>query len=142
MFNTVVLATDGSTNGDRAVELVKLFAQQARSKVVVVHVTELVGGRGGTYPVAADEEEILAKIKAQVADLNAVGVAAQLTTHVVSLGGPAHMIAEAADSAGADLIVVGSRGHSPLAQVVLGSVPVRLLQIATCPVLVVPPPER
>jgi hypothetical protein len=32
MFNTVVLATDGSTNGDRAVELVKLFAQQARSR--------------------------------------------------------------------------------------------------------------
>jgi nucleotide-binding universal stress UspA family protein len=142
MFNTVVLATDGSTNGDRAVELVKLFAQQARSKIVVVHVTELVGGRGGTYPVAADEEEILAKIKAQVADLNAAGVAARLTTRVVSFGGPAHVITAAADSVGADLIVVGSRGHSPLAQVVLGSVPVRLLPIATCPVLVVPPPER
>jgi nucleotide-binding universal stress UspA family protein len=109
---------------------------------VVVHVTELVGGRGGTYPVAADEEEILAKIKAQVADLNAAGVAARLTTRVVSFGGPAHVITAAADSVGADLIVVGSRGHSPLAQVVLGSVPVRLLPIATCPVLVVPPPER
>jgi hypothetical protein len=71
-----------------------------------------------------------------------ISVPAQLTTHVVSLGGPAHVIAEAAESVSADLIVVGSRGHSPLAQVVMGSVPVRLLQIATYPVLAVPPPER
>jgi nucleotide-binding universal stress UspA family protein len=99
-------------------------------------------GKGAIYPIAVDEGEILTKIKAQVADFNAVGVPAELTTRVVSLGGPAHVIAEAAESVGADLIVVGSRGHSVLSQVVLGSVPVRLLHIANCPVLVVPPPER
>jgi nucleotide-binding universal stress UspA family protein len=142
MFNTIMVATDGSEHGDRAVDLAKTFARQGKSKVVVVHVTELVGGKAGTYPLAADEDENLAKIKAQVADLNGAGVPAQLTTHVVSLSGPAHVIAEAAESVGADLIVVGSRGHSPLAQVIMGSVPVRLLQIATWPVLAVPPPER
>ena len=142
MFNTIMVATDGSKHGDRAVDVAKSFARQGKSKVVVVYVTEFLVGKSLSYPLAPNEDEILTKIKAQVADFNAVGVPAELTTDVVSFGGPAHVIAGAAESVGADLIVVGSRGHSPLSQVVLGSVPVRLLQISTCPVLVVPPPER
>jgi len=142
MFNTIMVATDGSKHGDRAVDLAKSIAQQGKSKVVVVHVTERLVGKGGNVPAAMDEDELVTKIKAQVADLNAVGIPAELTTYVVSSGGPAHVIAEATESVGADLIVVGSRGDSPLSQVILGSVPIRLLQIATCPVLVVPPPER
>ena len=142
MFNTIMVATDGSQHGDSAVDLAKSLAQQEKSKVVVIHVTELAVGRGGGYPIAVNEDEILTKIRAQVADFDSVGVPAELTTPAVSLGGPAHVIAEAAKSVGADLIVVGSRGHSPLSQFVLGSVPVRLLQLANCPVLVVPPHER
>ena len=57
------------------------------------------------------------------------------------LGGPAHPIEEIAEEAKADLIVVGTRGHSAIAGLLLGSVTQRLLHIARRPVLVVPSPK-
>jgi nucleotide-binding universal stress UspA family protein len=57
------------------------------------------------------------------------------------LGGPAPAIEEIADNAGGDLIVMGTRGHSPVAGLLLGSVTQRLLHIARRPVLAVPEPK-
>ena len=48
------------------------------------------------------------------------------------------MIADAAREVDADVIVVGTRGHAPIAGLLLGSVTQRLLHIAPCPVLSVP----
>ena len=53
-------------------------------------------------------------------------------------GGPALIIADAAAKESADVIVTGTRGHTALAGVFLGSVAQRLLHVAGCPVLVVP----
>ena len=50
--------------------------------------------------------------------------------------GPLH-----AEDVGADLVVVGTRGHTPLAGLMLGSVTDRLLHILRCPVLAVPSAE-
>jgi nucleotide-binding universal stress UspA family protein len=52
---------------------------------------------------------------------------------------PANEVVKAASEEGADLIVAGSRGHSAITGLLLGSVTNRLLHIAPCPVLVVPP---
>jgi nucleotide-binding universal stress UspA family protein len=54
----------------------------------------------------------------------------------VLYGQPAEMLARAA--LGAHLLVVGSRGRSPLTGVLLGSVAQQLLRDAPCPVTVVP----
>lgn len=58
----------------------------------------------------------------------------------VRVGSPARELAEAAVAHRADLIVVARRGHTPLARLVLGSVPNGLIRIAHCPVLVMGEP--
>ena len=47
-------------------------------------------------------------------------------------------MADFARDTGADVVVVGNRGYGPVAAVFLGSFTFRLLQIAPCPVLVIP----
>ena len=54
-------------------------------------------------------------------------------------GTPAKQLAELAERIDADLIVLGSRGHAPLAGVVLGSVTQQLLHATGRPVLALPP---
>ena len=92
-------------------------------------------------PVNANEEDLRAKIEGQVAELSDAGVAASLVpTHALA-GGTAHSIAEAAQRNQVDLIVVGTRGHTVLGGLLLGSVTQRLLHITPCPVLAVPARE-
>jgi nucleotide-binding universal stress UspA family protein len=142
MFKTIVIATDGSPDSDRAFALASSLAEGASARVVAVHVIELVGGKGGVYPAAANEDDLQTEIAGQVEKLRSSGVQAELVVQKLRLGGPAHAIAEIADSVGADLIVVGTRGRSPVSELILGSVPIRLLQLAHRPVLVVPPPAH
>jgi len=60
--------------------------------------------------------------------------AAQVRTHVVQ-GHPARVLLDAA--AGADQLVVGSRGHGGFAGMLLGSVSQHLIAHAPCPVTVI-----
>ena len=53
---------------------------------------------------------------------------------------PAQGIADIAAEVNADVIVVGTRGHSAIGGLLVGSVTQQLLHVAPCPVLAVPPP--
>jgi nucleotide-binding universal stress UspA family protein len=59
----------------------------------------------------------------------------QVVTRVVQ-GNPAQVLLDAA--AGAQMLVLGSRGHGTLAGMLLGSVSQHCVQHAPCPVVVVP----
>lgn len=139
MFTRIVWATDGSEAADRALPFAKALATGDGRSLVVVHAKErFVGGRGGGYPVLADEDELEAKIRSQVDQAHAEGLDASLRLGGGSAGHTAHIIADVAREVGADVIVVGTRGHSPVAGLLLGGVTQRLLHIAPCPVLAVP----
>ena len=104
-------------------------------------VQEDVVGKGGG-PIVATEDEIQAEIRKQAEELSADGIETSVEMREIMLGGPAHAIVEIAEGANADLIVTGTRGHSAIAGLLLGSVTQRLLHIARCPVLVAPPTDR
>ena len=139
MFKTIVFGFDGSDGCKRAAPLVAELAQRDNAKVVVVHVDERIVGKGGG-DIHADESQIQAAAKKQAEELASQGIESEVQMRDVMVGGPAHPIAEVAADAGADLIVVGTRGHSGVPGIMLGSVTQRLLHLAHQPVLAVPPP--
>ena len=142
MFRTIVLALDGSQASDRAIPVASELSRDG-AKVVVAHIREVMVGRGATgLPAHADEDELEAKIRGQAQDLKDSGIDVVIDLGSAMAGGPAHVIADIARKEGADLIVTGTRGHSPVAGLLLGSVTQRLLHIAPCPVLVVPAEHR
>ncbi len=140
MFKKIVLATDGSENADQALAVAKSLASEEAAALTIVHVVQKIATSGdaalGWY---ANEELVEAKLDEMAGELSKAGLEAsvKMVTHVGPQ--PAHDIAQLARETGADLIVVGTRGHGAIPGILLGSVTQRLLHFAPCPVLVVPP---
>jgi nucleotide-binding universal stress UspA family protein len=141
MFETIVWASDGSELADKALEHVRTLAGIHRSRIVAVHVNELLTGPFGGAPLLADETEIEEKLAGQVEDLCAAGFDARLE---IRTGGQdvAKLLADTADDVGADLIVVGTHGRGGVAAAIVGSVARRLCHTSHLPVLVVPPARK
>jgi nucleotide-binding universal stress UspA family protein len=135
MFETIVWATDGSEAADLALPYATSMA--AGHRLIAIHSRQVFHGRAAGHPVLADEDELEAKIRDQVATLRDDGVDAILQV-VGDVPGAADAIASAARIAGADVIVVGTRGHGAVAGLLLGNVTQQLLHVAPCPVLAVP----
>jgi nucleotide-binding universal stress UspA family protein len=138
MFKTIIWATDGSRAAEQALPYAKGLAMAGRARLIVVHVDEFSVGKGGGYSIYVDEPETEAALRRRVEELKREGLDASLQTSRELMGGAAHVIADIAKQEQADLIVAGTRGHGPVAGLLLGSVTHRLVQIAQCPVLVVP----
>jgi nucleotide-binding universal stress UspA family protein len=139
MFDTILWATDGSSCADHALGRVCAICERYCSTLRVVHVVQRHGGRrrpavpGGTL-----EDRVIAKLKAQTSALRGHGINASL--HVIrgAAGSPACHILEIARTVDADLVIVSSRGRSPLHAGLTGSVTQQLITEAACPVLVLP----
>jgi nucleotide-binding universal stress UspA family protein len=160
----VLIAVDGSTGAGEAVTLASSIAWPAQSRLRIVSVVEL----GAWIPplprvpwtaAPALEPEAVAyqrqALDAYAQDLDkatlaAEGVAREAATRlregrrpadaVVRQGDPAAEILAFADQRQADLIVLGSRGRSTLAQIVLGSVARNVLAGSEASVLIVRQP--
>lgn len=138
----ILIATDGSAAAHEALTFGVDLARHEEAAVALVHVVPssdvvpLDGfGLVGRIPheASVDDQELLREAVA-IAGCDGVPVISKLLH-----GDPATEIVEYADVLGADLIVVGSRGHGALASVLLGSVSRGVLARAKRPVLVVRP---
>jgi nucleotide-binding universal stress UspA family protein len=141
IFERILVGLDGSDGAKRALSFAEGLARRDGAELVLAHVEQLIVGKGGG-PIRVDEEDVVAELRAEARRLESEGIQAEVETASEMLGGPAPVLAAIADRTGADLIVVGTRGHSALAGVLLGSVVQRLLHLAHQPVLAVPEESR
>lgn len=139
MFKKIIWATDGSASAERALPYAKELARAEGASLVIVHAVETyTGSRAAGLPLYVEEEDLQKRTEEQLDSLRAEGIDAELKM-VSGIGvRAAHSIADAASEVGADVIVMGTRGHTPLGGLLLGSVAQRLLHIAPCPVMAVP----
>lgn len=138
MFETIVLATDGSDHAERALGYARDLALRDGAEVIVVHAFEPIPGYLGVETkseVAARHvsagREIADRAREQLMDAG-VDVEAE-----VLQGPPAEAILRVAEGRGADLIVMGTRGRGSLTSLLLGSVSHHVLAHSKVPVMVV-----
>ncbi|MDO5086079.1 MAG: universal stress protein [Comamonadaceae bacterium] len=148
MFKHILVPVDGSATALAAVEKAAAVAKAFGSEVTAIYVIDPYPftGVGAEFAYGQDQylsaatAEANAAIGAVASQMNAAGVPVQ--TRVVESHSAWRGILEAAESAGADLIVMGSHGRRGLEKLVLGSVAQRVLANAKLPVLVVRGPEE
>ena len=132
----ITLATDGSDASAKALEFV-------RTKFQPDHST----GKGGRVPIYISVLHVMPFLK--YPELKEAGrrlveqsvrkliEAGFMADPVCQLGKPAEEIMKIASKHHADLIVIGAKGLGAIARFLLGSVSTRVVQHATCSVLVV-----
>lgn len=139
-MGTVVVGVDGSDGGQQAlgVALGEARLRGARLRVVTAwHMSAMAYGTGGMVPdvdPALFEEGASVALDAALAALDEQAAGVDIE-RVLRMGQPAEVLVEAAR--GADLLVVGSRGHGGFAGLLLGSVSHQCAMHASCPVLIV-----
>jgi len=137
MYRKILVGYDGSAAGRKAFDsALELAAKHgAELHVLTVCRTMDIGDDVETEAVIensrAYHRRLLAELKTSVATK---GVKAQ---YEVAVGHPAEQIMYHADKCGVDLIVVGDRGRSKFARLLLGSVSKQVVQYAGRAVLVV-----
>jgi nucleotide-binding universal stress UspA family protein len=137
MFKTIMLALDGSEGGPGPAPYAKALAVESGARVIVVHITEMIAGRGAG-PVYVDSDDRLTNVRDQVVALASAGVDTELVRST-SFRSPASAIAELATDLEVDVIITGGSNRGAVLGAILGSTPQALLHLAPCPVLVAPP---
>ena len=137
-MKTILIATDGSENADQAVDVAIDLARQTGAALQVLSVRpQRAAGRAGSGPATLEvEERDGPEHIAEAAAVRAREAGVAATPHHAR-GDVVSSIAEAASSLGADLVVVGSRGHGPISGAVLGSVSHGLVSRSPVPLTIV-----
>jgi nucleotide-binding universal stress UspA family protein len=135
-MNTILIGTDGSPSASAALDFAIELCQDTGAKLEVLAVRPHLPVRGGGVPVNEVEEPVGAQHIAQRAAERARAAGVEATPRA-DHGVPEKVIADAARSLGADLVIVGSRGLGTIGSLLMGSVSRSLVQHAEVPVTVV-----
>jgi len=139
VIKRILLATDFSRWAKRAEDYACALACSWRASLTVLGVAEFPPELNPDYPVNQQYlADLLKHASSQLVDLKGRaerrGIA--VTTRVAT-GIPSEEVITAARAEDSDLLVVGTRGKTGLAHVLLGSTAERVIRGAPCPVLTV-----
>ncbi|TKB67669.1 MAG: universal stress protein [Nitrospira sp.] len=139
MIKRILFATDFSRWARRAEDYACALACSWKASLTVLSVAEFPPGLNPDYPINQQYlADLLKTASSKLVDLKGRaerrGIA--VTTRVAT-GIPSEEVIAAARAEGSDLIIVGTRGKTGLAHVLLGSTAERVIRGAPCPVLAV-----
>lgn len=131
MFETIVVATDGSDSVSRAVTVALDVADRFDATVHALSVVDTDAGEGDTD----QHDKLTAHAKDALTAVDAETNQPVVTT--VREGEPAEVINAYAEEIDADLVTTGTRGRHGEDRFLLGSVAERVVRICPAPVLTV-----
>ncbi|HSJ15316.1 MAG TPA: universal stress protein [Longimicrobiales bacterium] len=143
MSGEIVLAIRLGPSSTAPTTVAADLARSMGARILVLYVaTEIapveVGGAEAGMGPGGEEEGILADAELALRDFIATNLAGLPVSSRVVAGKVEECVADVATELGARFIVVGTRGRSALARLVLGDTVHGILQRTPCPVVVVP----
>ncbi len=140
----LLLPTDFSPAADQALgAAILLLAGSADAEIILVHTYHIAStvvplggfGSGGSSFLVENAHQLAAQAaEPSAAALREKGFRVEV---IVERGDPAEVVTNLASERDVDVIVMGTRGHSKLRLVLLGSTAERIVEHAPCPVLTV-----
>lgn len=138
MFQKILLAYDGSEHSKRAATIAQDIALKYGGMIRIVYAFQPISKILGSPTLEDLMQRETAQGNAIAAEAAKPLREAGLDPHIEVLEGPAaDAILRVAEVRGVDLIVMGSRGLGNARALFIGSVSHKVLQDATCPVLIV-----
>ena len=138
MFETILVAVDGSKHSDAAFDVATDIAQKYGSQLFVLHVFQ--GGTGSGTLVSSGVEDANRSIGQQILNSYEAKINERHLQSVRMLlqeGDAAQRIMETAREVKCGLVLIGSRGRGGFKELLLGSVSHKVTNHADYPVLVV-----
>jgi nucleotide-binding universal stress UspA family protein len=140
-INEILLPVDGSNHSGHAVEYAIQLAKLSDAKITIVNCYEVLDTALEVTGVFAREVRKSAEKQAAVILEKAaqtIKMAGVVYSTRAIWGSPGKVLYDLAKSKEFDLIIMGSRGHSEISGMFLGSVTHKVLNTLHCPVMVVP----
>ncbi len=135
MFKTVLFPIDQSRETREAADVVANIVKTYSSRLILLSVVEESEDESSTGEIMSSPETVAKLLEGAKSLFSQQGIEAQV---IEQQGKPAFTICDVADEVNANLIVMGCRGLGLTEEGVTDSVTNRVINLAPCPVLIIP----
>lgn len=142
MAQKYIVPVDQSEHSQRALKYAISLCEKSAGEIILVNVQPNYTFTPNVHKVVSkkDIENYINELGKEVIEHTLENIEDQnfITEKLILTGDPKVEITKLAKEKGAESIIMGSRGLGPIKSAFLGSVSIGVLQLATCPVIIVP----